>query len=81
MMDDRLDEQLKDLAAEYNRPPETPREEMWAAIQKNRAAYRAPRRITGLSAACAIPANSRTQPAINPRVELNRFINIPSQEP
>lgn len=40
MMDDRLDEQLQDLAAEYNRPPETPREEMWTAIQRNRAAGR-----------------------------------------
>ena len=46
MMDDRLDEQLESLAAEYNRPPETPREEMWTAIQKNRAAYRAPKRIS-----------------------------------
>jgi hypothetical protein len=45
MMDDRLDEQLKDLAADYHRPPETPREEMWTAIQKNRVAHRAPRRI------------------------------------
>ena len=43
MMDDRLDEQLRDLAAEYHRPPETPREEMWTAIQKQRAEYRAPR--------------------------------------
>jgi hypothetical protein len=45
MMDDRLDEQLKDLAAEYHRPPETPREEVWATIQKNRAAHRARKRI------------------------------------
>jgi hypothetical protein len=45
MMDDRLDEQLRDLAGEYHQPPETPRDEMWVAIQKNRAAYRAPRRI------------------------------------
>jgi hypothetical protein len=41
MMDDRLDEQLRDLAGEYNRPPETPRDEMWAAIQQQRAATRA----------------------------------------
>ena len=61
MMDDRLDEQLQDLAAEYNRPPETPREEMWTAIQKNRAAYRAPKRVTwkplawgGLAAAAVL---------------------------
>jgi hypothetical protein len=40
MMDDRLDEQLQDLAAEYNQPPETPREERWTAIQRNRAAGR-----------------------------------------
>ena len=40
MMDDELDEQLQDLAAEYNQPPETPREEMWTAIQRNRAAGR-----------------------------------------
>jgi hypothetical protein len=45
MMDDRLDEQLRDLAGEYHQPPETPRDEMWVAIQKNRAAYRAPKRI------------------------------------
>jgi hypothetical protein len=45
MMDDKLDEQLRDLAGEYNRPPETPREAMWTAIQKRRAAHRAPKRI------------------------------------
>ena len=45
MMDDRLDEQLEELAAEYHRPPETPREEMWTAIQKQRAEYRAPQRL------------------------------------
>ena len=61
MMDDKLDEQLESLAAEYNRPPETPREEMWTAIQKNRVAYRAPKRITwkplvwgGLAAAAVL---------------------------
>ena len=61
MMDDRLDEQLKDLASEYNRPPETPREEMWTAIQKTRVADRAPRRIAwkglawgGLAAAAVL---------------------------
>lgn len=45
MMDDRLDEQLRDLAQEYHQPPETPRDEMWTAIQRDRAARRAPRRI------------------------------------
>ena len=37
-MDDRLDDRLKELAGEYNEPPETPREEMWAAIQARRLA-------------------------------------------
>ena len=61
MMDDRLDEQLEELAAEYHRPPETPREEMWAAIQKNRVTYRAPKRFAwkplawgGLAAAAVL---------------------------
>jgi hypothetical protein len=38
MMDDRLDEQLKELAADYNTPPETPRDTMWMAIQAGRTA-------------------------------------------
>ena len=37
-MDDRLDDRLKELAGQYNEPPETPREEMWAAIQAKRLA-------------------------------------------
>ena len=45
MMDDRLDDQMRDLAGEYNQPPETPREAMWTAIQKDRVARRAPKRI------------------------------------
>jgi hypothetical protein len=36
MMDDRLDDLLRDAAREYNDPPDTPREEMWAAIQAAR---------------------------------------------
>lgn len=37
MLDDRFDDQLRDSAREYNPPPETPREAMWAAIQAKRA--------------------------------------------
>jgi len=37
MLDDRFDDQLPDSAREYNTPPVTPREEMWAAIQARRA--------------------------------------------
>jgi hypothetical protein len=37
-MDDRFDDLLRDAAGEYNEPPETPREQMWAAIQAKRTA-------------------------------------------
>jgi hypothetical protein len=37
MMDDKLDEQLKELVEDYNAPPETPRDRMWMAIQAGRA--------------------------------------------
>jgi hypothetical protein len=30
--EDRIDEIIRNLSADYNRPPETPRDEMWAAI-------------------------------------------------
>jgi hypothetical protein len=33
MTDDRFDKALKEMAEEYNEPPVTPREEMWAQIQ------------------------------------------------
>lgn len=33
MLDDRLDDQLRDAAQDYNNPPETPRDAMWVAIQ------------------------------------------------
>jgi hypothetical protein len=36
-MDDRLDDRLRDTAREYNEPPETPRELMWAKIVAERA--------------------------------------------
>ena len=38
MLDDRFDDQLRDAARDYNTPPVTPREEMWAAIQARKAA-------------------------------------------
>jgi hypothetical protein len=37
-MDDRFDDLLRDAAREYNEPPETPREEMWARIVAQREA-------------------------------------------
>jgi hypothetical protein len=36
-MDDRFDDLLRDTAREYNVPPETPREAMWAKIVAERA--------------------------------------------
>jgi hypothetical protein len=40
--DDELDENLKRAAAEYHKPPETPREAMWQAIQHGRQTGPAP---------------------------------------
>jgi hypothetical protein len=37
MLDDRLDDLLRDAAQDYNNPPETPREEIWARIVAERA--------------------------------------------
>lgn len=37
MLDDRFDDELRESARDYNSPPVTPREEMWAAIQARRA--------------------------------------------
>lgn len=40
MNDDRFDEELQRLAQDYHRPPETPRNEMWARIAAERARRR-----------------------------------------
>ena len=37
MLDDRLDDQLRDAAKDYNDPPETPRDAMWERIVAERA--------------------------------------------
>jgi hypothetical protein len=61
MNDDPLDERLRDAAAGYNQPPETPREAMWMAIASARAATRRSRKPTwkpllwsGLAAAAVL---------------------------
>jgi hypothetical protein len=41
MLDDRLDDQLRDAAKDYNDPPETPRDAMWERIVAMRAAEKA----------------------------------------
>lgn len=44
MNDDRFEQQIHDAVREYHRPPETPRDEMWAAIEAERRRRRnAPR--------------------------------------
>jgi hypothetical protein len=48
MLDDRLDDQLKDAVRDYNDPPETPREEMWERIVAARAAEKTDTPITPL---------------------------------
>ncbi|HEV8264473.1 MAG TPA: hypothetical protein VGQ06_05945 [Gemmatimonadales bacterium] len=45
--DDRLDERLKQAAQDYNRPPETPRDAIWARIAAERQ-RRAARRVIEL---------------------------------
>jgi hypothetical protein len=40
MNDDRFDAELQRLARDYHRPPETPRDEMWARIAAERARHR-----------------------------------------
>jgi hypothetical protein len=37
MLDDRFDDLLRESARDYNDPPETPREEMWAKIKAEKA--------------------------------------------
>jgi hypothetical protein len=48
MLDDRLDDQLKDAVRDYNDPPEPPREEMWERIVAARAAEKTDTPITPL---------------------------------
>lgn len=48
MNDDRFDQQLDEAARDYHRPPETPREEMWAAIEAERRRRRTTPRIVVL---------------------------------
>jgi hypothetical protein len=44
MNDERFEQQLQNAARDYHRPPETPRDEMWAAIEAERRRRRdAPR--------------------------------------
>ncbi|MEO8295743.1 MAG: hypothetical protein ABI613_09525 [Gemmatimonadota bacterium] len=46
MMDDKLDDLLKEAVADYNPPPETPRDSIWMSIQAERA-RKAPEKRNG----------------------------------
>jgi hypothetical protein len=59
MNDDRIDELVRSLAQDHNRPPEPPREAMWTAIQAQRRWYRRPwstarRPVLWVAAAAAV---------------------------
>ncbi|HET7566199.1 MAG TPA: hypothetical protein VFJ96_14450 [Gemmatimonadaceae bacterium] len=42
MIDDQFDEQLRDAVRDYHRPPETPRDAIWARIEAARQEQQAP---------------------------------------
>lgn len=48
MNDDRFEQQINEAARDYHRPPETPRDEMWAAIEAERQRRRTAPRIVVL---------------------------------
>lgn len=48
MNDDRFDEELKRMAQDYHRPPETPRDAMWARITAERARRRDAKQVVWL---------------------------------
>jgi hypothetical protein len=49
MLDDRLDDQLRDAAKDYNVPPETPRDLMWERIVALREAEKAEKAETSVT--------------------------------
>jgi hypothetical protein len=51
MSDDRFDDLLREAARDYHRPPETPREELWARIETERRRRRAAPRVVVLRTA------------------------------
>ena len=72
MLDDRFDDQLRDSARDYNAPPTTPREEMWAAIQARRADGQADRQTGGqIRQSPSISPSDR--PSARPSVRLLRW--------
>jgi hypothetical protein len=60
--EDRIDEIIRNLSADYNRPPETPRDEMWAAIQAAREAPGPRLHVTAGGAATGYRAEKKFGP-------------------
>jgi hypothetical protein len=56
MLDDRLDDQLRDAAKDYNDPPETPRDLMWANIVAARKPLRPLRPLVWAAGIAAVLA-------------------------
>ena len=48
MNDDRFEQQINEAVRDYHRPPETPRDEMWAAIEAERVRRRTAPRVVVL---------------------------------
>jgi hypothetical protein len=61
--EDRIDEIIRSAASDYNRPPATPRDEMWAAIEAARSAPGPRLHVTAGGA----PAGYRTERKFNTR--------------
>lgn len=61
--DDRFDEFVQRAAADYNRPPEAPRDAMWEAIRAERALRKGGVAATGSSALGAAPAALGSRPS------------------
>ena len=48
MNDDRFEDMMRQVARDYHRPPDTPRDAMWVAIEAERRRRRAAPRLVGL---------------------------------
>jgi hypothetical protein len=59
--DDRKDEIIRKVASEYNRPPATPRDDMWTAIQTARSAPVTGPRLHVSAGGAAAPARYNAQ--------------------
>jgi hypothetical protein len=72
--DDRFDEVLGQMARDYQRPPETPREEMWARIEAARRA--APRVVPGEVRVLPFAPRRRVAPWIATAVAASLVLGI-----